>query len=90
MGKLDFNTWIRFGVWMAIGYYTINLNNHFQLLIFPYPTGFVVYFAYGMWNSSEEYVSRGLIPPSGITFRRRSDNVPMEKLKTRQATNNSD
>ena len=45
MFKLDYHTWIRFGVWMAIG--------------------FVMYFGYGMWNSSEEYVRRGKIPPGG-------------------------
>lgn len=45
MFKLDYHTWIRFGVWMAIG--------------------FVLYFGYGMWNSSEEYVRQGKIPPGG-------------------------
>ena len=29
--------------------------------------GFVLYFGYGMWNSSEEYVSKGKIPPGGLT-----------------------
>lgn len=29
--------------------------------------GFVLYFGYGMWNSSEEYVARGKIPPGGTT-----------------------
>ncbi|KAI9565618.1 hypothetical protein GHT06_009410 [Daphnia sinensis] len=45
MLKLDGATWVRFGVWMAIG--------------------FLLYFGYGMWNSSEEYIRRGKIPPGG-------------------------
>lgn len=29
--------------------------------------GFALYFGYGMWNSSEEYVSKGKIPPGGTS-----------------------
>lgn len=45
MLKLDSATWVRFGIWMALG--------------------FLLYFGYGMWNSSEEYIRRGKIPPGG-------------------------
>jgi hypothetical protein len=27
--------------------------------------GFALYFCYGMWNSSEEYVRKGKVPPGG-------------------------
>ncbi len=67
MFKLDSATWIRFAVWMAIGrslFYKIcnSIPLHLRVLL-----GFVLYFGYGMWNSSEEYVARGKIPPGGTT-----------------------
>eukprot|EP00088_Acartia_fossae_P018988 TRINITY_DN21014_c0_g1_i1.p1 TRINITY_DN21014_c0_g1~~TRINITY_DN21014_c0_g1_i1.p1 ORF type:complete len:631 (-),score=151.81 TRINITY_DN21014_c0_g1_i1:215-2107(-) len=43
MTKLSSQTWVRFGVWMLVG--------------------FIIYVAYGINNSSEEYRMRGDVPP---------------------------
>lgn len=59
MMQLDRGTWIRFTVWMAIGTApTVHLHlqcNSLLLLQLPLvpPTGFAIYFFYGIRNSNE-------------------------------------
>lgn len=65
MMQLDFGTWVRFAVWMFIGAFQMSQNLFVcvystagvNVLILPLLLGFLIYFLYGIRNSSEAHKS---------------------------------
>lgn len=58
MLMLDGATWIRFLVWMVVGKFQIVTLCVSRLLNSKKSSGFIIYFAYGIWQS-EENVGKG-------------------------------